>query len=112
MVDTGAGLLSLDNTIDLAEAKREVGERITLVGNIRPADSMLLGTPETVEDNVKECLSKGYDSPRGYILALGCELPIKTPPENVHALSQAVRKYGRFPYQPELWKAEARSAVA
>jgi uroporphyrinogen decarboxylase len=107
MVDTGAGILSLDNSVDLADAKNEVGNRITLVGNIRPADTMFLGTPETVEENVKECLLKGHDSPHGYILALGCELPIKTPPENVHALSQAVRKYGQFPYQPELFGALA-----
>ena len=105
MADTGAGMLSLDNSVDLADAKQEVGDRVTLVGNIRPADSMLLGTPETVQQNVKECLRKGYDSPHGYVLALGCELPIKTPPANVHALSQAVRKYGRFPYQPKLWEA-------
>jgi uroporphyrinogen decarboxylase len=107
MVDTGAGALSLDNAVDLADAKREVGSRITLVGNVRPAETMFLGTPATVEENVKECLLKGYDSPRGYILALGCELPIKTPPENVHALSQAVRRFGRFPYQPDLFGAIA-----
>jgi uroporphyrinogen decarboxylase len=105
MADTGAGVLSLDNMIDLADAKRTVGDRITLVGNIRPVDTMLLGTTETVEENVKECLRKGYDSPRGYILALGCALPIETPPANVHALSQAVRRYGQFPYRPELFGA-------
>jgi uroporphyrinogen decarboxylase len=105
MVDTGAGVLSLDNSVDLAYAKQEVGSRITLVGNIRPADTMFLGTPKTVEENVKECLLNGHDSPRGYILAMGCELPIKTPPENVHALSLAVRKFGQFPYQPELFGA-------
>jgi len=103
MVDTGAGVLSLDNSTDLALAKQEVGSRITLVGNIRPAETMFLGNQETVEQNVKECLLKGHDSPRGYILALGCELPIKTPPANVHALSQAVRKFGQFPYRPELF---------
>jgi uroporphyrinogen decarboxylase len=107
MADTRAGVLSLDNTVDLAYAKQEVGHRITLAGNIRPADTMFLGTPDTVEENVRECLLKGHDSPGGYILALGCELPIKTPPENVHALSQAVRKFGQFPYQPELFGAIA-----
>jgi len=89
--------------VDLEFAKQEVGHKIQICGNIRPAETMYLGTPETVEENVKECLRKGYDSPKGYILAMGCELPIKTPPENVHALSAAVRKYGRYPYNPELF---------
>ena len=111
MVDTGAGLLSLDNSIDLAEAKLEMATAsLWWATSGRP--NMLMGTPETVENNVKECVRKGHDSPRGYILALGCELPIKTPPANVHALSQAVRKYGRFPWQPELWNAQAELASA
>jgi len=103
LADTGAGLLSLDNSVDLEEAKQEIGHKITLLGNIRPAETMYLGTTEMVEQNVRECLRKGYNSPRGYILAMGCELPIKTPPANVHALSAAVRKYGQYPYRPELF---------
>jgi uroporphyrinogen decarboxylase len=32
----------------------------------------------------------------GFILGSGCEIPIETPPENIDALIQAARKYGRF----------------
>lgn len=103
MADTGAGGLSLDNAVDLAEAKDQVGAEVLLIGNVRPAATMYLGTPELVEENVRECLKKAYDSPKGFLLALGCELPIKTPPENVHTLVNAARKYGRYPYQPELF---------
>ncbi len=103
MADTGAGGLSLDNAVDLAEAKDQVGAEVLLIGNVRPAATMYLGTPELVEENVRECLRKAYDSPKGFLLALGCELPIKTPPENVHALVNAARKYGRYPYNPELF---------
>lgn len=103
MVETGAGSLSLDNVIDLEEAKKAVGDRITISGNIRPSETMLFGTPATVEENVKECLRKAYDSPKGFLLALGCALPIRTPPENIHALVRAAKKFGRYPYDPELF---------
>jgi uroporphyrinogen decarboxylase len=101
MADTGAAILSLDDEIDLAEAKVRVGHRVVLLGNIRPVAAMFLGQPANVRDNVKECLAKAWDSPKGYILGLGCGLPINTPPENIHALVGAAREYGRWPLDPE-----------
>ena len=103
MADAGAGALSLDETIDLEEAKKVVGDRVILVGNVKPTATMFLGTPEDVEREAKECLRKAYDSPKGYVLALGCGLPIDTPPENILALRAAARKYGKYPFNPELF---------
>ena len=101
MADTGAAILSLDNAVDLAEAKARVGHRVSLLGNIRPTEVMYLGQPDNVRANVRECLAKAWDSPKGYILGLGCGLPINTPPENIHALVDAAREYGRWPLDPE-----------
>ena len=100
MVATGAGILSLDDMVDIGEAKARVGDKVALLGNVRPTAVMYLGTPDDVRDNVKECLTKAWDSPKGYILGLGCGLPIDTPPENLHALVQAARDYGRWPLDP------------
>lgn len=103
MADAGAGALSLDDTIDLEEAKKAVGNRVVLVGNVKPTQTMFLGTPKDVEKDAKECLRKAYDNPRGYILSLGCGLPIDTPPENILALRESARKYGKYPFNPELF---------
>lgn len=97
MVDTGVGLLSLDDMVDIGEARDRVGNRVALLGNIRPTAVMYQGTPDDVRDNARECLAKAWDSPRGYILGLGCGLPINTPPENIHALVRAARDLGRWP---------------
>ncbi len=102
MADTGVGVLSLDDIIDIKEAKKRVGHRVALLGNIRPTAVMYLGTPDDVRDNVRECLAKTWDSPKGYILGLGCGLPIDTPPENIHALVQAAREYGRWSLKPDV----------
>lgn len=101
MADTGAGILSLDDVIDLEEAKQAVGDRVALLGNVRPTASMYLGTPEDVLRDAKNCLRKAYDNPRGYILALGCGLPMGAPVENIHALFQAAREFGRYPVDPD-----------
>jgi len=103
MADTGAESLSLDSVIDLEQAKKTVGDRVMLIGNVKPTETMYLGKPEDVQRDVKECLKKAYDNPKGYVLALGCGFPIDTPAENIYALRLAAIKYGEYPYRPELF---------
>jgi uroporphyrinogen decarboxylase len=101
MADTGTAILSLDDAIDLEEAKARVGHRVALLGNIRPTAVMYFGKPDDVRANVRECLTKAWNSPKGYILGLGCALPIDTPPENIHALMGAAREFGPWPLDPD-----------
>lgn len=91
MADTGAGFLSLDDVVDLEEAKQTVGERVVIMGNVRPTESMYLGDPATVRADARECLRRAADSPRGFVLAVGCGMPIPAPPANVHALMEVAR---------------------
>ena len=107
MADTGAGFLSVDDVVDMAAAKEAIGDRAVLVGNVRPTESMFLGTPADVRDNVRECLEAAADAPGGFMVAVGCGLPIPTPQANVHALVQATREFGSFPQGREV-----RSALA
>jgi uroporphyrinogen decarboxylase len=85
---------SLDN-IDMGEAKEAAGDRVALVGNLTPAN-MLKNSVEEIDAEAKLICEKGMGSPRGFILGSGCEVPIETPFENVDALINAARKYGRF----------------
>ncbi|HQU32248.1 MAG: uroporphyrinogen decarboxylase family protein [Planctomycetia bacterium] len=96
MAESGADILSVD-AIDLEEAKELVGDKVCLMGNISPADGMLSGNPETITTMVKDCITKAADNPKGFILATGCEVPIKTPHENIIAFLEAGRKFARLP---------------
>jgi uroporphyrinogen-III decarboxylase len=62
---------------------------------------MYLGNPSDVEENVKDNLRKAYDSKKGYVISLGCALPIRTKPSNVHAFVKAAKKCGRYPLKLE-----------
>jgi hypothetical protein len=42
-----------------------------------------------------DCMKKCADSPCGFMLNTGCQLPIGTPKRNVEAFIYAARKYGR-----------------
>ncbi len=94
MADTGAIALSIDQ-IELADAKAKVGERVCLIGNVRPTETLLEGTPDAVTEEARCCVADCADSPGGFILASGCEVPLEAPPENVDALMAVAREQAR-----------------
>ena len=100
MVETGAACLSLDNVIDMAGAKEQVGGKVRLSGNVDPSTVMLQGSVRDVQLAVVNCIEKTYDSPKGYIVSSGCSLPTEVPFENIHAMMNIVREIG-FPINKE-----------
>lgn len=94
MADAGADCISIDNDADLQEAKAKVGHRVRLMGNVKPSEVMLQGSPADVKRAVIECVRKAYDNPKGYIVASGCSLPTETPFENIRAMLDTVREMG------------------
>ncbi|MDR0817046.1 MAG: uroporphyrinogen decarboxylase family protein [Clostridiales Family XIII bacterium] len=102
IADTGAGVFSIDNEMDISLVKDTIGHDLTVMGNIRPSESMLLGSPADVAADLKSCLRRAWDTPAGYLPSFGCGLPIDTPQENIEALFGAYRKYAKYPIDPEI----------
>jgi len=94
MVEAGADCISIDNDADLLEAKLRVGDKVRLMGNVRPSEVMLEGSPKDVRNAVLDCLKKAHDNPKGYIVASGCSLPTETPFSSIHAMLNTVREIG------------------
>lgn len=97
LIGTGIGAFSLDNAEDIQEAKEILGLHMSIQGNVPPVEVMRFGTPRDVLLSARECIRKGYDSPKGYVLTSGCQMPVGTPKENMQALMDAARIFGRFP---------------
>lgn len=94
MVQAGADCLSIDNDADIARAKELVGGRVMLMGNVRPSETMLEGTPEDVRAATAAVVRKTFDSRKGIIIASGCSLPTETPFANIHEMLNTVRRIG------------------
>ncbi len=91
----GADILNLDSLIDLGEAKRLLGDKVAIKGNIDPSAVMLQGTPDEVRAAARRCIEQaGQDG--GFILSPGCELPRDTPHANLDALLDAAREFGTY----------------
>ena len=89
---TGADVIEVDHKVDLETAKRVIGDRACVIGNVDPVTVLLQGTPERVRAAADECLAAAAGG-GSYILGSGCIVPRITPLENVRAMVEAVREY-------------------
>lgn len=97
VVNAGISNFSIDNAEDLEEAKNIMGNRVVITGNVPPVDVVYRGNKEAIFESVKECIKKGHDSKKGYILSTGCQIPMHTPIENIEMFMEAGKTYGKYP---------------
>ena len=98
--ETGtAGIDTLDppplGDVDLADAKRRVGGRLFLKGNVDPVNTVLRWTPAQCAADARRRLDMAMRG-GGYILSTACSVPPHAPPENIAALFVAVEQYGWY----------------
>lgn len=85
LVQTGADVLSLDANTDLAQARRKLGRRAALQGNVDP--NILLGPIEDIRRAAREAVDKTGGA--GHVLNLGHGILPSTPVENARAFVEA-----------------------
>lgn len=97
-------LLTLDITafhpvekaaMDIRETKSRYGHRLCIIGNV-DLNTLGAGTPDEVEEEVKG-LIRDVAPGGGYIISSGNSLAGYLIPENVLAMGNAIRTYGRYP---------------
>lgn len=94
MGTTGAKILEVDWMLDMREARSVVPENTVLMGNIDPSFPLVLGTPEQIDEAVKNVIEA--TNGRRHIISSGCAMGRNTPPENFKAFIKAARKYGAY----------------
>jgi len=73
--------------VDAREAVRIVNGRMSLIGNINNAQTLLRGTPEDVCKQARYSIEAGVD-----ILAPECAVPLQTPVSNLKAIVEAAEE--------------------
>jgi uroporphyrinogen decarboxylase len=92
MAEIGCDALGVDWSVDIGAARRRVGERVALQGNLDPM--VLMSTPDTVKAEAAKVL-QSFGSGAGHVFNLGHGVSQHTPPENVAALVDAVHELSR-----------------
>lgn len=89
---TGCDAVGLDWTVDIADAKRRIGDKVALQGNMDPA--MLHGTPERIRQEVQRIL-KGFGNGSGHVFNLGHGITPDVDPENAGVFINAVGEFSK-----------------
>ncbi|MBN2559645.1 MAG: uroporphyrinogen decarboxylase [Phycisphaerae bacterium] len=88
MAESGADVLSVGSCVDLAEAKRQFGERVAFQGNVSNR-LLVTGGFDEIDAAVRRCVQAGGH--QGHILNLNHGLLPDTPVENVRRLIAACK---------------------
>ncbi|EMI5492897.1 uroporphyrinogen decarboxylase [Providencia stuartii] len=96
MAATGCDALGLDWTTEIADARRRVGDKVALQGNMDP--SMLYAPPARIEEEVQKILA-GFGHGNGHVFNLGHGIHQDVPPEHAGTFVDAVHRFSRQYHQ-------------
>jgi MtaA/CmuA family methyltransferase len=83
MAALGVDIVDCDWQVDMKQARKALGTRVVLTGNLDPVQEVLNSTPE----RIRSALARIYDDVGNpYFVNAGCEIPVGTPVENLRAL--------------------------
>ena len=85
----GCHVVGLDWTVDIANARRTIGNRVALQGNLDPA--VLYSEPNTIREHVKKILA-GFGEGSGHVFNLGHGILPDVPVEHAKELVNAVKE--------------------
>jgi uroporphyrinogen decarboxylase len=93
IADIGCDAVGLDWTVDLGEARRRVGSKVALQGNLDP--SVLFASPARIAEETRKVLDSYGPGTTGHVFNLGHGISQFTPPEHVNALVDTVHDYSK-----------------
>ena len=94
----GCDAVGLDWNVDIADARRRIGDQVALQGNLDP--SVLFAPPERIIAETNRVLDAFGPATTGHVFNLGHGISQFTPPDHVRALVDAVHGYRRSACQP------------
>ncbi len=90
IASSGCDAMSLDWTIDLGRARRAIGQKVALQGNLDP--SVLLTNKSCIQREVQKVLTS-YGHGPGHVFNLGHGITPDVPPDHVAIMVDAVHEY-------------------
>ena len=96
IADAGANVIGLDWTMNLSQARKEIGNRVALQGNMDP--TVLYAKKEKIRDEVIKILSN-YGKGAGHIFNLGHGILPDIKPENAKYFIETVKEESKIFHQ-------------
>ncbi|AHG83552.1 Uroporphyrinogen decarboxylase [Bibersteinia trehalosi USDA-ARS-USMARC-189] len=93
MAETGCDALGLDWTVDIADARKRVGHKVALQGNMDP--SVLYASPERIQQEVKAILA-GFGNGSGHVFNLGHGIHLDVPTESPKIFVDSIHEFSKL----------------
>ena len=85
---TDPDIVDIDWMVDMYAAHQKLGPRISLSGNLDPVSVIERMSPEEVYKAAKKLIEN--EKGKNFIMSGGCEITVRTPKENLLAITRAV----------------------
>jgi MtaA/CmuA family methyltransferase len=92
IAEAGFAAFHFDSKVDARAAMQAAGSRLSLVGNVNNAATLLHGAPEAVAAEARYAVEAGVR-----VIGPECAVPLQTPLSNLRAITAAVREDGPRP---------------
>ena len=91
MDEAGADAISVEEKNSIPDTRQKLGKDALIFGNVAGYNLLTTGKPPDVDRVIKETIDSGVDA-----LWPGCDIWPEAPEENIKAMMQAARKYGKI----------------
>ncbi|MGC8977063.1 MAG: uroporphyrinogen decarboxylase family protein [Candidatus Ratteibacteria bacterium] len=91
----GYGEIDKSAGIELKELKEKYGNKITLIGNVDCAKTLVYGSKEDIYKEVEKCIKDAAES-GGYILSSSNSIHFNVPAKNLIYMVEAGRRFGKY----------------
>lgn len=86
----------MSQEVDMGIVRAVYGKNARLYGNLGGHTCLLMKTPDEIEKETRDIIKKAGAYGK-FVMSPAINMPGRTPPENLRAMIEAAKKYGRYP---------------
>ena len=94
-IATGISAISVGPGVDMAVAKKAIGDKCAIIGNVDPINYLLYAAPDKVYEETKRIMAIGKQG-GGFMIDSGEMIPRDVPEENMKAYIKAAKEFGTY----------------
>ena len=92
----GFSAINIGEVVDIAEVKKQIGDKVCVMGNINPIEVLWQGSSKDVEKETKRIIDAAGKN-GGFIFNSAEGIVMETPEENIKTMINTVKSLGKYP---------------
>jgi MtaA/CmuA family methyltransferase len=85
LASLGLDVIDVDHMVPVGKVREILGPSVAIGANLDPVADVMRGTPDSIREKLARCYAEAGNP---FVANAGCEIPSRTPPENLAALCE------------------------